>query len=413
MKSDVKGAAEVTVAATRSQCALAIGFGFLITTLQLAVFLFSAPGNRLHERYEAGVQWDSFLYEDIARRGYVTTVPPVDQHELSNVSHFPAYPLLIRATQAVTGLDWNPASLVSAQLCTWAFWSYVLLFFFTWRVTPWLSIPGVALIATHPAAFFMVAAFSEPMFLMSALGFLFWLRRQDGLGFALTAAHGFVFTATRLAGAPIVAYPIIRALLVKADLRTFGRAAMLTLSASAGIISFFAYFHFKFGMWNLYLVRQHVGWGHIPDYLAIFYPSAYRFFIPEWKDYWSFGRFLNPYTAIVLLLLVALEVRFTLKSGRRACSDRLGFLTGAAGIFYVTICGFYNTNFPVMCRYLFPVHVLLMMAAISAAHEGNFPKRLGWPARIAFACIVICLAIASLRLQVHYTGIFSRGGLVL
>src|SRR5437868_1099397 len=151
--------------------------GLAVTLLQIAMaVLLLAPEDALSVRYAALVQHDSYWFMNIIDRGYQTIVPPIDHKimEVSNVAFFPAYPLIAGFFHYALKLDGNTALLITAQLAAWGFWSYFFLFCERWKVSPSLQICGALLIAAHPAAFFLVAAYSESLFLMALAGFIYW-----------------------------------------------------------------------------------------------------------------------------------------------------------------------------------------------------------------------------------------------
>ena len=78
--------------------------------------------------------------------------------------------------------DTGTALLITAQLAAWGFWSYFFLFCKRWNISPALQICGALLIAAHPAAFFLVAAYSESLFLMALLGFIYWSTAEGRYG---------------------------------------------------------------------------------------------------------------------------------------------------------------------------------------------------------------------------------------
>src|SRR5438045_9061974 len=50
--------------------------------------------------------------------------------------------------------------------------------------------------------------------------------------------------------------------------------------ATLGALAFFVYSQVRWGHWNIYMLTQAAGWGIVPDYLAVFKPSSYRWLIP-------------------------------------------------------------------------------------------------------------------------------------
>jgi hypothetical protein len=151
--------------------------GCAVTLLQvvMAVALL-APEKPIAERYSALVQHDSYWFMNIIDRGYQTIVPPIDHKvmEVSNVAFFPAYPAIAALLRNAFNISTGTALLITAQLAAWGFWTYFFLFCRRWKVARSLQICGTLLILANPAAFFLVAAYSESLFLMALLGFIYW-----------------------------------------------------------------------------------------------------------------------------------------------------------------------------------------------------------------------------------------------
>ena len=375
----------------------------VITLSQIALFVNAAPGRSLGERYFTAFQWDSVWYADIARRGYVSTIPPVPIGEVSNVTHFPAYPLGIRMAQRVLTSSDQIASLLTAQVCAWGFWIYVLLTLKRWRVRGFAGALAVLAIAVHPTAFFLITAYSEPMFVMAAFGCWFWYMQGGKRALAVAALHGFTLTATRISGVgaagAFVLDAALRQTLGRAQRWHLAQAAILTVVSLGGAAIFFTFCAIKFGAWNFYQIRQAVGWGHQTDYLAALYPSAYRFFVPNWHDEGALGAFENPYVLAALALYVAIWVK------RRAVPESLALVGMAAIILYVSICGVYHTHFAAMARYQFPIHAMLVIGFVDVLRsQSDAPLWL----RIVGTTVMLGLAVLSLRLQLDLAAMFAR-----
>src|SRR5207245_2635163 len=154
---------------------------------------------------------------------YHTIVPSLDHKamEASNVAFFPAYPGIAALFHYGLNIDTGTALLIVAQLAAWGFWSYFFLLCKRWNISAPLQVCGALLILTHPAAFFLIAVYSESLFLIALLVF-FYLRG----------------------------------------------------------LSFFFFFQLRWGHWDIYMLTQAAGWGIIPDYLAVFKPSSYRWLVP-------------------------------------------------------------------------------------------------------------------------------------
>src|SRR5579864_9273656 len=187
--------------------------GLLVTLAQLAVAVFLlAPEGSFSFRYSSLVQHDGFWFENIVDRGYQTIVPPIDHKvmEVSNVAFFPAYPALASALCSVFPIESQTALLIVAQLATWGFWTYVFLFAERWKLSANLRFFGALVIAAHPAAFFLIAGYSESLFLLLLLGFLYWSSGEGRTAKILAAVHGIAMSAARIVGIPCAAFPVVR-----------------------------------------------------------------------------------------------------------------------------------------------------------------------------------------------------------
>src|SRR5439155_9561882 len=185
--------------------------GLIITLLQLAMAIgLLAPERPFSERYAALVQHDSHWFMNIVDRGYQTIVPPIDHKvmEVSNVAFFPAYPAIAAAFRYGLNIDTDTALLITAQLAAWGFWIYFFLFCKRWNISPGLQICGALLIAAHPAAFILIAAYSESLFLMAMLGFIYWSTAEGRYAKFWLAVHGIVMPAKRIVVTVYAEFPL-------------------------------------------------------------------------------------------------------------------------------------------------------------------------------------------------------------
>src|SRR5262249_9724415 len=187
--------------------------GLAVTLLQLVIAVgLLAPEGPLSERYSTLVQHDSYWFMNIIDRGYQTSVPPIDHKvmEVSNVAFFPAYPAIAALLRNAFNISTGTALLVTAQIAAWGFWAYFFLFCRRWKAAPSLQVCGTLLILANPAAFFLVAAYSESLFLMALLGFIYWSTAEGRTARVLAATHGVVMSATRIVGIVCAAFPLVR-----------------------------------------------------------------------------------------------------------------------------------------------------------------------------------------------------------
>src|SRR4051794_21134392 len=270
----------VMIRLARFLAPLVAGCAVTIFQVVMAVALL-APEKPITERYSALVQHDSYWFMNIIDRGYQTIIPPIDHKvmEISNVAFFPAYPAIAALLRMIFNISTGTALLITAQLAAWGFWSYFFLFCRRWKIPPALEICGTFLILANPAAFFLVSAYSESLFLMALLGFVYWSTAEGPTARVLAAIHGIVMSAARIVGVVCAAFPMVcsvfqtgwRGLLKPWTWLRENKAAIgLTFVAACGATPFFVYCQARWGHWDLYMLTQAAGWGIVPDYLAVF-----------------------------------------------------------------------------------------------------------------------------------------------
>src|SRR3989440_4081187 len=310
--------------------------GLLMTAVQLAMAVGQlAPEASLSERYSTLVQHDSYWFMNIIDRGYQTIVPPIDHKEMevSNVAFFPAYPAIAALFRYAFNVDSFAALLITAQLATWGFWTYFFLFCKRWNVSPALQICGTLLIVARPAAFFLVAGYSESLFLMTLFGFIYWSTAKSRSAKIWAALHGFLMSAARIVGIVCALFPVVYAVLQtgwralrepRKWLREHTAAVGITAIAICGAIGFFIYSQLRWGRWDIYMLTQAAGWGIVPDYLAVFKPSSYRWFVPALNDPTEASQISMTLGAVLFVGIAACE-----SSLRRQCG-----LPIRAGIYF-------------------------------------------------------------------------------
>jgi len=342
----------------------------LIITLGQTLFVCSHSGcPNLPEAFVHLYQFDSFWYGAIATEGYRSRVPPdIKDPKQNNVAFFPGYPLLVRLVQLGLGIDVKFAALFAALLACWGFWTYLLLFLARWQVSRAITFAALAVLLAHPAAFFLVAAFSESLFLMALLGFLYWSTEQDS--WLLAAKHGFLMTATRIVGLPLSVAPLLQLLTYSSERRRQKIISLFLLAgvASLGGILFFTFCAGEYGAWDLYMQTQRNCFRVAPDYLAVFRPSSYRVFLPE-----PFEELVHPndLSRLAVSFTIALFGVLLLREIWVACTypdsgwrQRLAFYWCAWFLFAIPVCGVASVGMSSMVRYALCVHVMQVLAAV-------------------------------------------------
>ena len=394
--------------------------GFAVTFLQLLLAVgLLAPDEPLAGRYFALVQHDSYWFMNIIDRGYQTIIPPADQKvmEISNVAFFPAYPAIAALFRRAFSINSGAALLITAQLAAWGFWSYFFLFCQRWNVSPVLQVAGALLILSHPASFFLVAAYSESLFLAALLGFIYWSTVKGRTARVLAGLHGIVMSAARIVGIVCAAFPVVRSIfqsgwrgLLKPRnwLRDNRAAVGLTIVAAGGTIAFFAYCQLRWGHWDLYMLTQASGWGIKPDYLAVFRPESYRWLVPAPNDPTEASQMSMTLGAVLLIAVLICEAVPALR--RRACLPvRLAIYFCAAVIYYLSVSGVACVDMESMLRYQFCAYTLIVLAFLNFLRQFRTPPV--WVRAMAMAAVALVSA-AGFCIQGWYIWNFTRGNWV-
>ena len=394
--------------------------GLLLTLIQLVVAVFLlAPDGPLSYRYTSLVQHDGYWFANIVDRGYQTIVPPINHKvmEVSNVAFFPAYPALASLLRSVFRVETETALLITAQLAAWGFWTYFFLFCERWRLSPTLRFFGALAIVTHPAAFFLIAGYSESLFLMALIGFIYWSSSESRAAKILAALHGIAMSATRIVGIPCAAFPVVRDVFRKGWsalrnprrwLSNYGSAVAVMIGAIFGAISFFVYCQWRWGRWNMYMLTQSAGWNIEPDYLAVFRPSNYRWLFPALNDPTQMSQMAMTFGALLLIAIAVVELLPSIRR-RTQLSTRIGIYFCAGVIYYISVSGVASLDMESMLRYEFCVHALIVLAFLHFLHQFRVPPPL---LRIFGMAAAVLVSALGLSVQGWYVWNFTRGNWV-
>ena len=397
---------------------LLAGLGVTLVQLAMAVCLL-APEEPVTERYSALIQHDSYWFMNIIDRGYQTIVPPIDHKvmEISNVAFFPAYPAIAAFLRRVFNIGTGTALLVTAQFAAWGFWTYFFLFCRRWKLPQALRSCGALLILANPAAFFLVSAYSESLFLMALLGFIYWSTAKGPAAKALAAIHGMVMSAARIVGIVCAAFPAVRSvfrtgwrgLLKPLNWIRENRGAIgLTFVAASGAVPFFAYCQLRWGHWDLYMLTQAAGWGIVPDYLAVFRPESYRWPIPALNNPTEASQ-LSMTLGAVLLVFVAFCESIPAIRCRAGMPVRVGIYFCGTAIYYLSVSGVACVEMESMLRYAFGAYALIVLAFLNFL--GQFRTPPVWVRALGTAAVAL-ISAAGLCVQGWYVWNFTRGNWV-
>jgi hypothetical protein len=206
--------------------------------------------------------WDAVWFVGIAVDGYPRTYEYGPDGRLlgSTLAFFPGYPLLIRLGHAVTRADaatvaiaiaWISAGVLAVLVCALgtALWD---------RRT---GLVLTALVCAQPMSVVLSMAYSEPVFLMFAVGALLAAYRHRWL---LAGALGLAAGLTRPTGAAVTLALLVAAV-VHVARRSNGRRRWLALVgaglAAAGVPAYLIWVGVRLGEPTAWFKVQSAGWG--------------------------------------------------------------------------------------------------------------------------------------------------------
>jgi hypothetical protein len=394
--------------------------GLLLTLAQIAtaVCLLAPPGP-LSYRYTTLIQHDGYWFMNIVNRGYGTTVPPIDHKvmEVSNVGFFPAYPAFASILERGLNLKASTALLIASQAAAWGFWSYFFLFCERWNLSPALRLFGAMSIFAHPAAFYLIAGYSESLFLMGLIGFIYW-SGAEGRGANFWAAlHGIIMSGTRIAGLICAAYPVVARVFREGwnglrDWRgwipRYGSAVALTIAASSGAILFFIYCQLRWGHWNMYMLTQSAGWAITPDYLAIFKPSSYRWLLPALNNPTEMSQMAMTIGGLMFIVMAVCEFLPVVRRNS-TLATRAGIYFCAVAIYYISVSGVACVQMESMLRYSFCAYALIVLALLHLLSNIQVPSALVRALGMGTMALISAIGFG---VQGWYVWNFTRGNWV-
>jgi hypothetical protein len=180
----------------------------------------------------------------------------------------------------------------------------------------------------------------------------------------------------------------------------------MTLAASFGALGFFTYSQLRWGHWDIYMLTQAAGWGIVPDYLAVFKPSNYRWFVPALNDPTEASQMSMALGAVLFVGIAICELSIRCRAGLPV---RAGIYFCAFVIYYLSVSGVACVDMESMLRYEFCVHALIVLALLNFLRQFRTPPML---VRAFGIAAVALLSAAGLCVQGWYVWNFTRGNWV-
>lgn len=313
-------------------------------------------------RYRRLNEWDSLHYLSIAAYGYRrASSPPLEENIHSyrdNQAFFPGFPILARAFARVTGLSPEVALPMTAQIFAVFSWLFLFLLMREFFVPRQRAIHGAIAFFCFPTSFYLVAPYSESVFTTAMLAWIYGsIRIAQHPGFvALALPSGFLLTATRIVGVPLVVLPWL--LPPGKDRPRWATRTLLVLVASLGVVSYFAYLQWKFGDWKLHFLVQKTGWRNTAD--LFWFLKPHMFFPNILRDTWfnNVSRVCVPIFSIFLA-----KAWWDLWQSPHLENKRVRFslLYAASALFFIPCAAKAGTVTHGMIRYVLPVYLLLIL----------------------------------------------------
>ncbi len=400
--------------------------GLALTLLQILFVIGVQKESRFLGAYRNLAQWDSEHYQQIAFRGYYSDIPVIYEGTVltraswiknTNVAFFPGYPVVIKPF--LLFFNWRIASVVAAHFTAIGMWTTFLLLMRRLRIAGIATAAVILLTVSHPAGFYLVAAYSESLFLWGLFGMLLWMNSESKRGWLWTGLHGALASFTRIFGMALFVLPVIGTLAdrwpdvrTKESIKEFLKSSYAGIMTLVGGLSFFAYCQMMFGRWDLYFQRQAAGWDIQPTYLlwqSEFLDSLFLWYTPvKMSDGWEVSKSATPITLWFLLAAFAIDLAVSFFRKDKSFRTRVPLWAAAVILFYLPAAALITQAWRSMMRYaLIPI----ILALIALAHLWSRQKVPAW-LNVILGIVIAGTALWMGMLEVNMIRIFTVGGWV-
>ena len=219
-----------------------------------------------------------------------------------------------------------------------------------------ISLVIVGLFSVTPGAFYLVAAYSESIFLCSIAGLIYftekWTQSQRFRDWIAAGVFAFIASWSRMLGVVLGAFPFFLVFRDGFSLKKKTVAVLLACVAGLGTLFYLVFCQIYSGHWDAYFRLARVGWDMHPMYLQSLNPLLY---IP--RPFFEEGE-SSLHRGILLFCLVALFGTLFRDTDRR---NRLSYYATGLALFYLTVSGKADMGLQGMTRYALPVFFLAII----------------------------------------------------
>ncbi len=382
--------------------------GFAIAAAHLFFVLILAVEPSLNGKLLSLTFWDGGWFITIVEEGYrpYAFASETDRTQV-NAAFFPGYPLFARGIGAVFGLGSEIALVATSFLAATGVWAILV-----WTMRDWSAARrtlSLALVFAFPTSFYLVAAYSEGLFLFCLLA---WARPfVESTGSKWTSAiSGMAMGLTRIVAIPMALVPPLYTVVARAlgyrrptaNRHAWWIAAIGTLVGTGLYLGFCKLIYDDF-LFPFEATRR--GWWARGNFAALWSKAlwapqlSWQWFAFEYRsfDIPEFNRFITTITFWWLLAVTTWGLFRTFRKDPPP-EKALFFLVCAWALFAFSAVANFDSGFFSMPRYVFPVAVCLIVAVGEMGHA-RFKNASRRSRRYAVIGIQILAIIASLLVQ--------------
>ncbi len=287
-----------------------LGWMIILTVVGAAIMAQVPVEGPIHNYYGISndlavwTNWDGNNYVTIARDGYGTEILPL-------YAFFPLFPFLMRGLVTILGVSYPMAGMIISRIATLG----TLIFLIQLVEHRWgreVAYKSAWLLLIFPTSFFMMAVYTESLFLFLILASWYFTQQKNYL---VASIFGFLAPLTRLVGGCIAPIILWKYLTDRKNQGTpIGWGIMTTLSPICGLVVYGYYNYIQTNNFlhfidvQKYWVEHGRGGYHNP--IAIIWDYTLRTIqsFPEDKLF-IFGSFDFWFTIFALIILIWITVK--------------------------------------------------------------------------------------------------------